>query len=46
MLSIKVPAAIAAEKEINKKAVSLVDTKIEINFLPIYWKNYKLCYLH
>jgi len=27
----------AAENEMNKKAVSLVDTRIDINFLTIYW---------
>ena len=45
-ISIKVPAAIATEKEINKKAVSLVETRIDINFLTIYWKSYIPYYLH
>ena len=28
---------VAAEKEINKKAVNLVDTRVEIIFLTIHW---------
>ena len=42
----KVPIAIANEKDIKRNAVNLVETRIDINFLTTYSQNYIVYFDH